>query len=156
MTGIARFVQDKELKKILRATDGLGTEATRAGIIELLFKRGFLQKKGRAINSTPAGRALIHVLPDMATLPDMTAHWESILTQISEKQFKYQDFMMPLSNTLFELITQAKRRPNIQAFRNLPAPAQNKKRKGAMKKSAQGKSRSAQSQSTNRNIKSDA
>ena len=47
MTGIARFVQDKELKKILRATDGmLGTEATRAGIIELLFKRGFLQRKG--------------------------------------------------------------------------------------------------------------
>ena len=42
MTGIARFVQDKELKKILRETDGLGTEATRAGIIELLFKRGFL------------------------------------------------------------------------------------------------------------------
>lgn len=46
MTGIARFVQDKDLKKILRATDGLGTEATRAGIIELLFKRGFLEKKG--------------------------------------------------------------------------------------------------------------
>lgn len=45
MTGIARFVQDKDLKKILRATDGLGTEATRAGIIELLFKRGFLVKK---------------------------------------------------------------------------------------------------------------
>ncbi|STV37951.1 DNA topoisomerase III [Klebsiella pneumoniae] len=32
MTGIARFVQDKDLKKILRATDGLGTEATRAGL----------------------------------------------------------------------------------------------------------------------------
>lgn len=45
MTGIARFVQDKDLKKILRATDGLGTEATRAGIIELLFKRGFLTKR---------------------------------------------------------------------------------------------------------------
>jgi DNA topoisomerase-3 len=52
MTGIARFVQDKDLKKILRATDGLGTEATRAGIIELLFKRGFLEKKGRYIHST--------------------------------------------------------------------------------------------------------
>ena len=45
MTGIARFVQDKDLKKILRETDGLGTEATRAGIIELLFKRGFFTKK---------------------------------------------------------------------------------------------------------------
>lgn len=52
MTGIARFVQDKDLKKILRATDGLGTEATRAGIIELLFKRGFLTKKG-AISTPP-------------------------------------------------------------------------------------------------------
>ncbi|MEQ5205696.1 DNA topoisomerase III [Proteus sp. fly-1067] len=147
MTGIARFVQDKELKKILRATDGLGTEATRAGIIELLFKRGFLQKKGRAINSTPAGRALIHVLPDMATLPDMTAHWESILTQISEKQFKYQDFMMPLNNTLVELITQAKRRPNIQAFRNLPTPVHNKKRKTVTKGSNKASSTKNKAQS---------
>lgn len=55
MTGIARFVQDKDLKKILRATDGLGTEATRAGIIELLFKRGFLTKR-RYIHSTDAGK----------------------------------------------------------------------------------------------------
>ena len=45
MTGIARFVQDKALKKILRATDGLGTEATRAGIIELLFKRAFCTRR---------------------------------------------------------------------------------------------------------------
>lgn len=60
MTGIARFVQDKDLKKILRATDGLGTEATRAGIIELLFKRGFLSKRG-AISTLrrPAGRSFI-------------------------------------------------------------------------------------------------
>ena len=80
MTGIARFVQDKDLKKILRATDGLGTEATRAGIIELLFKRGFLTKKGRYIHSTDAGKALFHSLPEMATRPDV-AHWESVLTQ---------------------------------------------------------------------------
>ncbi|VEA35446.1 DNA topoisomerase III [Salmonella enterica subsp. enterica] len=78
MTGIARFVQDKDLKKILRATDGLGTEATRAGIIELLFKRSFLTKKGRYIHSTDAGKALIHSLPEMAARPDMTAHWESV------------------------------------------------------------------------------
>ncbi len=77
MTGIARFVQDKDLKKILRETDGLGTEATRAGIIELLFKRGFLTKKGRNVHSTETGRILIQALPDIATQPDMTAHWES-------------------------------------------------------------------------------
>ncbi|MEN0580800.1 DNA topoisomerase III [Phytobacter palmae] len=127
MTGIARFVQDKELKKILRATDGLGTEATRAGIIELLFKRGFLSKKGRYILSTEAGRALIHSLPEMAARPDMTAHWESVLTQISEKQCRYQDFMQPLVGTLHELIHQARNTP-VQRFRGITSPAGEKKK----------------------------
>ncbi|MCK1967698.1 DNA topoisomerase III [Franconibacter sp. IITDAS19] len=121
MTGIARFVQDKDLKKILRATDGLGTEATRAGIIELLFKRGFLEKQGRYIRSTEPGRALIHALPELAARPDMTAQWESTLTQISEKQCRYQDFMAPLVQTLYALIDQARSAP-VRQFRGLAAP----------------------------------
>ena len=104
MTGIARFVQNKELKKILRETDGLGTEATRAGIIELLFKRGFLTKKGRNIHSTETGRILIQALPDIATQPDMTAHWESQLTDISQKQTTYQQFMHNLNQMLPDLV----------------------------------------------------
>ncbi|MDC9603775.1 DNA topoisomerase III [Xenorhabdus griffiniae] len=145
MTGIARFVQDKALKKVLRATDGLGTEATRAGIIELLFKRDFLYKKGRYIHATPAGRALIHVLPDMAVLPDMTAHWESRLTQISEKQFRYQDFMFPLQETLQQLIWQAKQHRNLMAFRDLPpVPAGVKKGKGKQAKSSKSRTKKAQ------------
>lgn len=121
MTGIARFVQDKALKKILRATDGLGTEATRAGIIELLFKRAFLFKKGRYIHASATGRALIHSLPEIAARPDMTAHWESTLTQISEKQCRYQDFMQPLVTTLHDLIAQVKQRPASTEFRGLAA-----------------------------------
>ncbi|MBK5014351.1 DNA topoisomerase III [Pantoea sp. S62] len=121
MTGIARFVQDKELKKVLRATDGLGTEATRAGIIELLFRRGFLVKKGRYINSTDAGRALIHSLPDLAARPDMTAQWESTLTRISEKACRYDEFMQPLVQTLTGLIQQARQQPAAHAFRGLPS-----------------------------------
>ncbi|WP_313111086.1 DNA topoisomerase III [Pseudescherichia sp.] len=128
MTGIARFVQDKDLKKILRATDGLGTEATRAGIIELLFKRGFLHKKGRSILSTDAGRALIHSLPEMAARPDMTAHWESVLTQISEKQCRYQDFMQPLVGTLYQLIDQARSTP-VRQFKGIVAPGSGDKKK---------------------------
>lgn len=134
MTGIARFVQDKDLKKILRATDGLGTEATRAGIIELLFKRGFLVKKGRYIHSSDAGRALIHSLPEMAARPDMTAHWESVLTQISEKECRYQDFMQPLVGTLHELIHQARSTP-VRQFRGLVAPGGDKKKSFAKGKS---------------------
>lgn len=117
MTGIARFVQDKELKKILRETDGLGTEATRAGIIELLFKRGFLYKKGKNIHSSETGRILIQTLPDVATLPDMTAHWEAQLDSISRKQLSYQQFMQTLTQQLPELLNYM----NFHALRRLSA-----------------------------------
>ncbi len=138
MTGIARFVQDKTLKKILRETDGLGTEATRAGIIELLFKRSFLFKKGRYIHASEAGRALIHALPPSAVLPDMTANWEATLTLISEKQRRYQDFMQPLTQTLSGLIEQARQTRSASAFRGLQAPqkTQKKTRKPTAKKAA--------------------
>lgn len=132
MTGIARFVQDKELKKVLRATDGLGTEATRAGIIELLFRRAFLVKKGRTINATETGRALIHSLPDLAARPDMTAQWESTLTRISEKACRYDEFMHPLVHTLTGLIQQARQQPSGHAFRGLPSTG--KKRPAAKAK----------------------
>ncbi len=117
MTGIARFVQDKELKKILRETDGLGTEATRAGIIELLFKRGFLTKKGRQIHSTEAGRILIQALPEVATLPDMTAYWEMQLNEISKKKVSYQAFMQDLTYKLPNLLIS----PNQAILQNLRA-----------------------------------
>ena len=108
MTGIARFVKDLQIRKILKETDGLGTEATRAGIIELLFKRQFLIRKGKQIHSTATGRALIQSLPESATLPDMTAQWESVLDAISKKQSNYSRFMQPLTESLHALITQSK------------------------------------------------
>ncbi|WP_027709546.1 DNA topoisomerase III [Zooshikella ganghwensis] len=125
MTGIARFVKDPEIKKILRETDGLGTEATRAGIIELLFKRQFLTRQGKQIRSTETGRQLIESLPEVATTPDMTAHWESQLTSISNKETSYQRFMEPMTNTLHQLIMQV----NVKAFEPLKGKGQAAKKK---------------------------
>ncbi|WP_137226687.1 DNA topoisomerase III [Shewanella sp. MEBiC00475] len=107
MTGISRYVTDSDIKKILKETDGLGTEATRAGIIELLFKRGYLVRQGKAIKATPVGVGLIRSLPDSATTPDMTALWENSLDAISQKRLKYDAFMQPLLSQLDGLITQA-------------------------------------------------
>jgi DNA topoisomerase-3 len=107
MTGIARFVKNADIRKILKETDGLGTEATRAGIIELLFRRQFFERKGKQILSTPTGRALIKSLPDSATLPDMTAHWESILEAVANRKAKYDSFMDPLVTSLNDLIQQS-------------------------------------------------
>ncbi|VEB94647.1 DNA topoisomerase III [Citrobacter koseri] len=76
----------------------------------------------------------------MAARPDMTAHWESVLTQISEKQCRYQDFMQPLVGTLFQLIDQAKRTP-VRQFRGIVAPGGGgEKKKSAPRKRAAKKS----------------
>jgi len=116
MTGIARYVTDPKIKKVLKDTDGLGTDATRAGIIDLLFKRGFLQRLGKVITATEVGIALIKALPEQATLPDMTAQWESTLTAISEKNASYNHFMQPLTTIVTDMVNNASQ----QSFADLP------------------------------------
>ena len=125
MTNIARYVSNSDIKKILKDTDGLGTEATRAGIIDLLFKRQYLQRIGKNIHATDIGKALINALPDSATKPDMTAQWEAELNDISEKKSNYQHFMSPLESTLTQMIDQASQQPLI----GLPKVAFKPKRK---------------------------
>ena len=139
MTGIARFVQDAELRKVLRDTDGLGTEATRAGIIELLFTRSYLERQGKQIHATEAGKALITALPEELSRPDMTAHWESQLDAISRKAFNYQGFMQPLQEALPQLIGQIR----SQALSGVKAPARGKKRSYGRKKRSTGGQRTS-------------
>lgn len=135
MTGIARYVSSAEIRKILKETDGLGTEATRAGIIELLFKRHFLQRTGKQIRSTDIGRGLINSLPESAITPDMTALWEQQLNAISQKELNYQGFMGPLNQHLLGLIEQAKQHipTGLQA---LKGQGQGFKRKSSKAKKA--------------------
>ncbi|MFV7783021.1 DNA topoisomerase III [Shewanella marisflavi] len=129
MTGISRYVTNAEIRKILKETDGLGTEATRAGIIELLFKRGFLARQGKSIVSTAVGRGLINSLPESATTPDMTALWESHLDAISRKEAKYLTFMAPLIESLNGLIMQAGAQLP-KALQGVEAPKRSFKKRG--------------------------
>lgn len=61
---------------------GLGTPATRAGIIEKLVKGGFVERKGKSLVPTKDGNNLVCVLPEQITSPSMTAEWENTLMQI--------------------------------------------------------------------------
>lgn len=136
MTGIARYVRDPAIRKVLRETDGLGTEATRAGIIELLFARGFLTRQGRTIRATATGRALIEALPEKVSQPDMTASWEAALETIVERKGSYQHFMATLDGELRALLVAAQA-SGMPAVRQLPpvTPPFAKKKAG----SARGK-----------------
>lgn len=136
MTGIARFVEDKELKKILRDTDGLGTEATRAGILDTLFKRQLLTRNGKSIHASEAGRGLIHALPNEATYPDMTAHWEFQLQGMTEKTHAYRPFMLELEIKVTNFMQGVQQGPVPESLRTLKSPAKPQfKRKRKAKKS---------------------
>lgn len=65
MSGVHLFVDDKEAKARLKETSGLGTEATRAGIIETLKKRAYIENKGKSLVSTKLGREVIALCPPM-------------------------------------------------------------------------------------------
>ncbi|NLQ16674.1 DNA topoisomerase III [Marinomonas sp. M1K-6] len=135
MTGISRFVSNKDIRAILKETDGLGTEATRASIIELLFKRGFLIRQGKQIHASQTGRAFIDCLPEQLVTPDMTAQWESALNGISLGEASYQAFMESLESNLQQLLSASRDMPT-SALQNLPASTKNPfaKRKSSTKK----------------------
>ena len=84
MCGVAKFVRDPAVKKILTEADGIGTPATRAAIIETLFDRGYVERARRAVVSTETGRALVASLPEVATTPELTATWEAALRAITD------------------------------------------------------------------------
>ena len=73
--GNDQFDDDTEKK-------GLGTPATRAGIIEKLVKSGFAERRGKSLIPTKDGYNLVCVLPEQITSPAMTAEWENTLMEI--------------------------------------------------------------------------
>lgn len=85
MTSVHAYVRDPELKRRLREADGIGTEATRAEIIETLLKRSFLSRQGKTtLVSTPLGRSVVDAIPRDLCDPGMTALWEGHLRRIEE------------------------------------------------------------------------
>ncbi|MCY5463690.1 DNA topoisomerase, partial [Salmonella enterica subsp. enterica serovar 1,4,[5],12:i:-] len=93
MKNAASFVSDPKLKKVLRDNAGLGTEATRAGVLETLFSRHYLEKKGKHIHATLLARELITALPETLTSPGMTALWEQALDDIAQGKMPLDTFM---------------------------------------------------------------
>ena len=85
---------------------GLGTPATRAAVIEKLVKSGFAERKGKQLIPTQNGAALVSVLPDMLTSPQLTAEWENNLTQIAKGAAEAGEFMQRIEAMARELVTE--------------------------------------------------
>ena len=95
--GNAEFDDDTEKK-------GLGTPATRAGIIEKLVKGGFVERKGKSLVPTKDGNNLVCVLPEQITSPSMTAEWENTLMQIERGNADADKFLSGIVGMTSDLV----------------------------------------------------
>ena len=83
---------------------GLGTPATRAGVIEKIIKAGFVTRKGKQLIPTKDGMNLISVLPEALTSPLLTAQWENELSRIAKGEADADSFMEKIEALTKELI----------------------------------------------------
>lgn len=93
MKNVAKLVDDPRLKQKLKDTTGIGTEATRAGIIQGLLDRGYLVKNGKALNATPAAFSLIDAVPRAIADPGTTAIWEQALDMVQSGEMTLETFV---------------------------------------------------------------
>lgn len=92
MTRISKYVDDPEIKEILKRKDkdkegengSIGTSATRASIIQNLIKRGYIKEEKDKVISTELGREYYNILPDEWKKADLTAKWWIIQEEIRD------------------------------------------------------------------------
>ena len=99
---------DKAMAKTLGETGGLGTVATRADIIEKLFKSFLLEKMGEDIFLTSKAKQLLELVPEDLRKPELTADWEMRLSKIAKGNLKRSAFMKDIRGYTVDLIGQIK------------------------------------------------
>lgn len=83
---------------------GLGTPATRAGIIENLVTRGFVERKGKSLVPSDKGNKLISLVPDTLKSADMTAQWEAELSDIANGRKQEREFVQEIQEYITDLV----------------------------------------------------
>ena len=106
MKNAHQLVTNEKLKKILKERTGIGTEATRAAILETLYRRNYITKpaKKKELVPTPMGEKLIGLLPNYLTAPDMTAFWQQKMDEMREGNGTHQPFIAEQEAWLRKLI----------------------------------------------------
>ena len=100
--------RDSSLVKTIGEAGGLGTVATRADIIEKLFRSFLLEKKGNEIYLTSKARQLLKLVPADLKKPELTASWEMQLNEIAKGKKRRDTFMKEIRSYTVELIDEIK------------------------------------------------
>ena len=108
MKEIYKYVNNDALKAELKECSGIGTEATRSGIIEKLQGNGFLELAGKFFTPTEKARMAVRILPDEMIYPDTTALWEKELEEVAAGKESFEEFYESQLSGLSALLDKAK------------------------------------------------
>jgi DNA topoisomerase III len=127
MTNPARYVTEDKLKQIYRGDIGLGTQSTRAQIIETLLMRKYVQRQKRYLMALDKGCLLIETLrrfekAKILTSPEETARWEMQLNRIAQGEENGQTFLNSIKKFIHEIVEEFKsgKMTLLKAVQNSP------------------------------------
>ena len=105
MKNVGRSVEDEENKEILNEAEGIGTEATRANVLDTLKKQDYISIKSNTIYVTEKGKTLCEVVKeDEISDVNMTAQWERYLKKIKNNQGTQEAFLSSIERFIEHLI----------------------------------------------------
>lgn len=113
MTRISKYVDDPEIKEILKRKDkdkegengSIGTSATRASIIQNLIKRGYIKEEKDKVISTELGREYYKILPDEWKKADLTAKWWIIQEEIRDGKSEQDKLLDSILNDIKNILS---------------------------------------------------
>lgn len=108
MKEVHKFVKDASLKTRLKSVSGIGTEATRADIIDSLVSSNFLRIEKKHLVPTESAYMMVKVLPDTLTWPDTTALWEDELEDVQQGKQTVEEFLQSKTDSIVRVVDAAK------------------------------------------------
>ncbi len=121
MQTAGKTLDEKELSDAMKET-GLGTPATRAAIIEVLLKRGYVTRNGKSLEATDKGIHLIEVVHPEVKSPAMTGQWEAFLNRIQQGEAQLDPFLERISEYVRSVVGRVSQTTPVA--RAAPPPAQ--------------------------------
>ncbi|GBG93758.1 DNA topoisomerase III [Ligilactobacillus salitolerans] len=106
MKTAGKTLDDEQAQAILKDTEGIGTEATRANILEVLKKRKYLITQKNQLHVTAQGMTLCQAVESepLLTSPEMTAKWETALKQIGQNQRTQANFLHQIQQFIGKML----------------------------------------------------
>ncbi|WP_429967508.1 DNA topoisomerase 3 [Enterococcus sp. AZ173] len=101
-----KTVDDEQAIKILQEVEGIGTEATRASIIETLKQKEYIKVEKNKLIVTEKGKLLCQAVESqhLLTSAEMTAKWETYLKKIGKKEGNQETFIANIKKFIVHLI----------------------------------------------------